>query len=143
MSHPSPIDPDLWTFPYQVACRTMWAESRGEPEAGQQAVAHVLINRLSDGQWGKSLATVCLAKLQFSCWNASDEQRIRMVALADDDAALLGMFAILKNAERAAKDPTHGATHYYSDSMIVPPKWAIGMTFLVKIGHHGFYQEKK
>lgn len=140
--HPTPIDPDFWTFPYQIAARTMWAECRGEPLDGQTAVAHVLLNRKASGRWGASLATVCVAPLQFSCWNASDPQRLRMVALADDDPALAHMFSILKNAERAAKDPTGGAMFYFSDSMIVPPKWAAGMHFITKIGHHQFYREK-
>lgn len=143
MSDPHiPIDPLAWAFPYQIAARTMWAECRGEPLDGQSAVAHVLINRLKSGRWGKTLATVCVAPLQFSCWNASDPQRLRMVAMDDDDAALLQMFGILRNAERAEKDPTGGAMFYYSDSMIVPPKWAQGMHFVTKIGHHQFYREK-
>lgn len=140
--HPTPVDPLAWTFPYQIAARTMWAECRGEPREGQSAVAHVLLNRLRDGRWGKTLATVCVAPLQFSCWNASDSQRLRMVALEDDAPELLQMFSILRNAERVDKDPVRGAMFYYSDSMIVPPKWSIGMHFVVKINHHSFYREK-
>lgn len=141
-SHPSPIHPDFWTFPYQVASRTMWGECRGEPLEGQSAVAHVLLNRLKDGRWGSTLATVCLHPFQFSCWNNSDPQRVKMAALADDNEDLGKMFAVLKNAERAEKDPVRGALFYYSDTLIQPPKWVVGMSFIRKIGHHQFYTDR-
>lgn len=50
----------------QTVLRTLAQEVRGEPLDGQKAVAHVLINRVKDGRWGKSLASVCLWKGQFS-----------------------------------------------------------------------------
>lgn len=125
----------------QVALRTLYGEARGESPEGQSAVAHVLLNRVKDGRWGKSLATVCLSRLQFSCWNASDPNRELMAALQDDGAALVKLKPILDEA-RTGKDPTNGALFYFSDTMIVPPKWSIGMTFLRKIGHHNFYTDK-
>ena len=131
------------TWDLQVAARTLWGECRGEPEEGQRAVAHVLWNRLRDGRWGHSLATVCLWKLQFSCWNASDDQRIRMAALSDDDATLQKFVALLQATATSPDDPTRGGLYYFSDSMIVPPKWSIGMKFLRKIGHHAFFTDKQ
>jgi N-acetylmuramoyl-L-alanine amidase len=133
---------DKMTWDEQVASRTLWGECRGEPEEGQRAVAHVLWNRMRDGRWGKSLAAVCLARLQFSCWNPSDEQRPLMAVLSDSNPMLQKLAGILAGAEKGT-DPTGGALFYYSDSMIVPPKWAQGMTFLRKIGHHSFYTDKK
>lgn len=128
------------TWDEQIALRTLWGECRGEPHEGQVAVAAVLLNRLKSGKWGKSLASVCLAKIQFSCWNASDPQRERMAALADEE--LTGLKAALAEA-MAGKDPTKGATHYFATSMIVPPKWSIGATFCGQIGRHKFYREVK
>ena len=126
----------------QIAVRTMWAECRGEPDDGQRAVAHVLLNRTDDGRWGNSLASVCLAKLQFSCWNHTDPQRVRMAALKDDEPALLSMLVKLTEAQKNREaDPTQGALYYYSDS-IAPPFWAEKMTFLRKIGHHSFFTDK-
>lgn len=130
------------SFSEQIAVRTLWGECRGEPEDGQRAVAHVLWNRLHDGRWGKSLATVCLARLQFSCWNASDPQRDRMAALSDDDPVLAKMRRIVTDASSAVDDPTGGALYYYSDSMKTPPDWAAKMRFLCQIGHHRFYTDK-
>lgn len=125
----------------QIAARTIWAEARGEPEDGQSAVAHVLWNRLRDGRWGKSLATVCLSPMQFSCWNASDGQRVRMAALPEDDVTLRKMLTVLFVAERWSPDPSGGALYYFADT-IQPPSWAAKMKFLVKIGHHSFFTDK-
>ena len=47
-------------------------EARGEDAAGQEAVTHVINNRLRHGGFGKTAAAVCLAKDQFSCWNTGD-----------------------------------------------------------------------
>lgn len=127
----------------QIGSRTLYGECRGEPEEGQRAVAHVLWNRVRDGRWGNTIAQVCLAKLQFSCWNATDPQREKMAALPDDDATLQKLSAILRAEKDAADDPSRGATHYYADTLIVPPKWAVGATFCRQIGHHLFYKDVK
>lgn len=131
------------TFDEQIALRTLWGEARGEPEEGQRAVAHVLINRMRDGRWGKTLATVCLSRLQFSCWNASDPNRELMAALQDDGAELAKLKPVLESALKATQDPTNGATHYFSVSMIQPPKWSVGATFCGQIGRHRFYRDVK
>jgi spore germination cell wall hydrolase CwlJ-like protein len=129
-----------WTFADEIAARTLYGEARGESEEGQRAVAHVLWNRVCDGRWGRTLATVCLARLQFSCWNSSDPNRDQIAALADDDPILQKLRTILHEARREG-DPTGRATHYYSLSMIQPPKWSIGATFCGQIGRHRFYKD--
>lgn len=126
----------------QVGARTLYGECRGEPEEGQRAVAHVLWNRMRDGRWGKTIAAVCLARLQFSCWNPSDAQRPLMAVLQDDNPTLQKLAAILAEAE-TGEDPTKGATHYFSDTMIQPPSWSVGATLCRKIGHHSFFRDVK
>ncbi len=126
----------------QIACRTLWAECRGEPEEGQRAVAHVLLNRLKDGRafFGKTLAGICLRPFQFSCWNHNDPQRDRMALLTEQQLA--PQLHIL-NLARVQADPTKGALYYYSDSMATPPSWAAKMTFIVKIGRHNFLTDTR
>lgn len=130
------------TFDDQIAVRTLYGEARGEPEEGQLAVAHVLLNRHKSGRWGPTLAAVCLARLQFSCWNASDPNRELMAVLPEDGPAFAKLKAVL-DAARNGSDPTHGATHYYADSMIVPPKWSVGASYAGRFGHHKFYRDVK
>jgi hypothetical protein len=80
--------------------------------------------------------------MQFSCWNASDQNREQIAALRDDDPVLQKLDSILEQT-RVERDPTGGATHYYSTSMIQPPKWSIGATFCAQIGRHRFYRDVK
>lgn len=128
------------TFAEQIAARTLWQEARGEPEEGQRAVAHVLVNRLRSGRWGTSLAGVCLARKQFSGWNDNDPNRLPSCLLADNDPALIKFGGFLADALTGEPDPTHGATHYYATSMATPPAWAIGQTPSAEIGNHRFFR---
>jgi N-acetylmuramoyl-L-alanine amidase len=132
------------TFDEQIAARTMWGEARGEPDDGQRAVAHVLVNRMRDGRWGANLASVCLSPSQFSCWGAFDPNRKKMAALADDDPALAHFAELIRNATIGTDmDPTQGATHYCAVS-IPPPAWATGAVAsgsFVQIGNHRFFRE--
>lgn len=129
------------TFSEQIAVRTIWGEARGEPQDGQRAVAHVLVNRQKSGRWGKTLATVSLWPLQFSCWNSSDPNRKQMAALSDDDPLLQRFADFLQAAVLGGPDPTNGATHYYAASMTTPPAWIQGATQCAKIGNHYFYKD--
>lgn len=128
------------SFATELAARTIWQEARGEPEEGQKAVAHVIVNRLKDGRWGHSLASVCMWRKQFSGWNDDDPNRIAAVTLPDDNPALIRFRAFIDEALNGEPDPTFGATHYFNPKIVNPP-WATGKTF-VQIGNHRFIKEK-
>tara|TARA_R110000868_G_scaffold16913_4_gene74951 strand:- start:455 stop:913 length:459 start_codon:yes stop_codon:yes gene_type:complete len=49
---------------------TVFGEARSESPEGQIAVANVILNRSIEQR--KSVKDVCLASLQFSCWNRND-----------------------------------------------------------------------
>lgn len=127
-------------FDLPIAVATLWMEARGESEDGQRAVAHVLVNRLYDGRWGHTLASVCLWKMQFSCWNTEDVNRVKMATLPEDDPILANLKTFLNNALSGTPDPTQGATHYYAASMPNPPPWAQNKAFL-QIGNHRFLRD--
>ena len=124
------------TFDDQIAVRTMWAECRGEPDAGQKAVAYVLVNRRNSGRWGHSFSSVCIARKQFSCWNDEDVNRVRMLEVREDEPLLLKFHGFLKDAEKGP-DPTRGALHYYAPALIGEPTWAKGKPY-IQIGGHRF-----
>ena len=129
-----------WVF--DVAARTLWQEVRGEPREGQQAVAHVLWNRVRSGRWGPNLATICLWRGQFSGWYVPSDPNFKAVCLLpDNDDALLALGTILQFAEHET-DPTNGATHYVNLS-IVTPSWINGAIHCGKFGHHDFYKGVK
>lgn len=127
-----------------VAARTLWQEARGEPHEGQVAVACVLNNRLKTGRWGKSLASVCLWRGQFSGWYVpSDPNFAAACSLLDDDAVLTELSAIIKSVMSGEQvDITNGATHYFALS-ITEPAWAQEATFCGQFGHQKYYKGVK
>lgn len=122
---------------------TVWMEARGEPFMGQQAVAHVILNRLKTIRWGHALGAVVLAPLQFSCWN-SDSPTRRALAYVNEtlDGSWLQVCEAVWAATRpTAIDPTGGARHYYNPA-VAHPHWDQGQTLpRVTIGRHVFVRD--
>lgn len=120
-----------------VAARTLWQEARGEPQAGQIAVAHAIVNRLKSGRWGKTLGEVCLWHMQFSGWRNVDPNFALACELHDDDPQLVA-FANLITQAFTESDPTSGAEFYYADT-IEPPIWTNGASYCGKFGSQLFF----
>lgn len=144
--------------PESVVLRMLlWGEARGEKDAGgtlesvaMLAVAWVVLNRARKHKM--DLKAVILQPWQFSCFNASDPNRKKMLT-----AAALDMIA-WERADTVADlfesgmttDPTKGATHYVTSNLwnradSSKPQWyesgaiASGVTKeTVRIGHHVF-----
>jgi N-acetylmuramoyl-L-alanine amidase len=136
---------------------TVWGEARGQPVQGQQAVAHVVLNRAAartpSGRpqwWGGSIEEVITKPWQFSCWDDTDPNApgcrdLRDRLLRGPQAALSASEAQAYAAALAvlngAPDPTGGATHYFNPKAVKrPPKWADGKEPDVIIGAHHFYR---
>lgn len=132
-------------FDIEIAARTLCQEVRGEPPEGQDAVAHTLKNRLASGRWGKTLASVCLWRGQFSGWYVpSDPNFAYACALPDDDHTLDHMKSVMNAALAATLDPTNGATHYVNLAAVIQaPAWIQGAMHTGKFGHHDFYKGVK
>lgn len=145
--------------PAQIMALTLWAETRGEPEAGKIAVASVIIERVNRRKWdGESVREVCLWPKQFSCFNPDDKQRQNMVNFAKDfDAAI-----IIDSALKECYDIAHGIlsgviqkdfdimrTHccqYLNPKTAAKAraKWlAAGMRLIKAAGNHEFFAEKQ
>lgn len=122
---------------------TIWGEARGEPIEGKIGVAMVMRNRwLNHYRGAGSYVDVCTAHAQFSAWTDEAEEMTvgeneyssgRLDVVMDlckeiATATIMGLLA----------DNTHGANHYYADS-IAAPTWAVGATLLATLGHHRFY----
>ena len=138
----------------QILARTLYGEARGESWAGKVAVAWVVRNRAeldlhNDGKpdwWGEGIAGVCLKPWQFSCWNADDPNRDKLLKVTPADPffreCLAAAAAVLGNIE---PDPTAGATHYHTTARPTwatawPPKWADGQSIVATVHNHQFYR---
>lgn len=121
---------------FDIMCRTIYGEARGESELGQIAVGWVIINRARDpGWWGHDVETVCLAPAQFSCWNDN------AIVLSGANYGAIEFTRCVRSCAHVlmadAPDPTRGATHYHRRDVM--PAWATGRTS-IPIGNHLFYR---
>ena len=126
--------------PADTMARTLWGEARGEGQAGIEAVAAVIINRARNPRWwGTDVASVCLAPEQFSCWNADDPNRPKLLAATTSDTGFALCVIIAQHAiQGALPDPTSNADSYY-DTSIQPPSWAKGLP-VYSVGDLRFYR---
>lgn len=146
MSHIQPgAGPEaLRADPVEILARTIYGEARGEPVRGKEAVAAVVMNRVRKADrrggwwWGNDVVGVCLKPWQFSCWNADDPNRARILAVTAETKAFATCLRIARRAIAGAlPDPTGGATHYHSRD--VHPPWAWSHVPSAEIGVHLFY----
>lgn len=125
---------------------TLYGEGRGEAIETRVGIGCAIRNRVQHpGWWGKTYADVCLAPLQFSCWNESDPNRPLLDSLAN---RLVPYDAIARECQWLADgmigglvlDRVHGATHYHDLSVgHRPPAWTIGARLVCRLGRLLFY----
>jgi N-acetylmuramoyl-L-alanine amidase len=107
----------------------IYHESRGEPEIGQLAVAHVTLNRaLGDN---KSIADVILAPNQFS-WTFQKKSYAPLEVNPLQESLRIALKAM------TTSDFTKGSTFYHH--VDVAPKWATGKAYIGRYGSHKFYR---
>jgi spore germination cell wall hydrolase CwlJ-like protein len=112
-----------------TAC--LWAEARGEPEAGQEGVCNVIRHRVTK-RMGESLNAVILKPNQFSWTNPNDVNHKKVFTAKTDDPT--GWIRAQNIARRALAgmlgDNTHNADHYLNVELTrklrggTLPKWA-------------------
>jgi N-acetylmuramoyl-L-alanine amidase len=121
--------------------RTMVFEASGEPEEGNAAVAHVILNRERLGRWGDNIKEVVTRPWQFEPWMT---RRKEIESLSEDDPRYLKAARIADAVLSGQKpDPTAGATHFLNPTIVRQrrggslPRWAVGEG--QPIGRHTFY----
>jgi N-acetylmuramoyl-L-alanine amidase len=134
----------LHKFDIDTLARTIFGEARGEPLAGQIAVGWVIINRARRGppRFPATIAGVCKARHQFTCWSPSDPNaRLCALVSESDPSFALALFVASGVLTGQFTDPTNSSDHYYAASMIHPPAWAKSMIPTGKIGGHLFFRD--
>ena len=136
-------EPDFTTYTHELKClaTAIYFEARGEPVAGQKAVAQVVLNRVKDERYPK---TVCGVVYQ----NAERRNRCQFSFACDGKSDIPKEAAAWKRARNLAadclRDPPSTwvlgeATLYHA--RYVSPSWAPKVTLVSSIGQHLFYVE--
>lgn len=116
----------------------LYFEARGETLAGQVAVAEVILNRVDDPQYPKSICAVVhqggAGGCQFS-YNCDGRADVMSEPAAAERAARVAR-AMMDGAPRVL---TAGATHFHSRA--VAPSWARRFARTAAIGAHLFYRQ--
>lgn len=126
---------DLALFLRQHSCLTLniYHEARGEPIAGQFAVAHVTLNR-ANHNW-RRLCKVIYQPHQFS-WTSNpfllSDKNSTSWMIAERVSAVVMLFP--------KWDITKGAQYYHA--VYVSPSWAIRLKRTKQIDNHIFYRRK-
>lgn len=119
--------------------RAIYFEARSEPEAGQIAVANVILNRVKSSRYPNTICGVVYdgahrlnsCQFSFACDGKQDAPR------RPKEWAKAKNLASRALAGDAYVRVVSTATHYHAD--YVNPRWSGAMKRLIKIGRHIFY----
>ncbi len=119
----------------------VYYEARSELELGQLAVAKVILNRVRDPGYPKTICGVVYqgadkghgCQFSFACDGRAEQPRS---GKAWDEARQIASRAMAGEADVKIIST---ATHYHAD--YVQPRWAGTMKRLIKIGRHVFYRD--
>ena len=123
----------------QCLAEAIYFESRGEPLEGQIAVAEVVLNRVDDRSFPKTVCGVTRqgvgsgrgCQFSYACDGMPDVMRSADARVRSEKLAAV----MLAGRPRTVTD---GATYFHTRS--VKPGWARKMTRTNAIGHHLFYR---
>lgn len=125
----------------QWAClaTAIYFESRGEPLAGQVAVAEVILNRVDDRRYPSNICAVTTqgadqgraCQFSYACDGRADSMQSPVPrARAEKLAAMM--------IDGQPRSVTRGATHFHAT--YVRPGWSTRLTRTAAIGQHMFYR---
>ncbi len=110
----------------------IYFEAKGEPLAGQLAVAQVILNRTKSGRFPKSICSVVTQRGQFSFVRGGRVPEINRANAAYQRAIAVAHVAVDKLWDSGAGN----ALYFHATS--VTPRWR--MARVASIGHHIFYR---
>lgn len=112
--------------------RNVYYEARGEPKAGQYAVAEVTMNRKASRFYPKTVCEVVYQREAFS-WTSIEG----LEPPAGD--AWKRAVTVAEDVYYQRRPPTmHGVTHFHAT--YVKPEWSAERRQVARIGRHVFYR---
>lgn len=137
------IVPESMDREQRCLAEAVYFEARSEPEAGQAAVAQVVLNRVKSGLYPTNVCGVVYQNrhrymgCQFSF--ACEGKALRIADGPSWQSATRIASAVIEG--RTYLSEVGGATHYHAD--YVKPGWSRRLTKKDVIGRHIFYQLKR
>ncbi|MDH4276309.1 MAG: cell wall hydrolase [Gammaproteobacteria bacterium] len=119
--------------------KNIYHEARGEPDAGQLAVALVTMNRVYSGKYPNTVCDVVWQAYQFS-WTMDEE----IYKVVDDEQSWLKaqtLATMVYKKYATLRDDTKGALYYYAPKKVYP-HWARFKQVTRTIGSHVFLKER-
>lgn len=124
---------------WRCLSEAIYFESRGEPLAGQVAVAEVVLNRVDDPRYPKTVCGVTHqgvgrgrgCQFSYACDGRADAMNSPLSRQRAEKLAAL----MLAGRPRTV---TNGATSFHATR--IRPDWVHRMTRTATIGHHAFYR---
>lgn len=115
-----------------LMAQVVYAESRSEPYAGKVAVASVILNRVRDPKFPKTISGVITQKNAFSCVKNGE------VNMVPDESSYRAVLDALKGS-----DPTEKAVFFYNPK-IAKSSWMknVRKNNIKTIGNHVFFVSK-
>ncbi len=125
----------------QCLAQAIWYEAASESEAGQRAVAQVVLNRVSHPSWPGSVCGVVYEGSQRSTgcqfsFTCDGSLRRRAAGASWSRAQRIADEALAGSVYR----PVGHATHYHT--LWVSPYWAPSLEHVGTIGAHRFYKQR-
>lgn len=139
---PEPLDTDQFDD-LQIIARSAWGENRSLGRPGMQATINSAQNRLASGVrwWGHSLRTILLHPYQYSCWNALDPNRPKLMAITETDQEFKISLDLARSAiDGSLEDCVNGADSYVVSTIPKLPNWTHGLDPVAIIGITWFYR---
>ena len=125
----------------EISClsRAIYWEARGESERGMRAVAHVVMNRVEDGRWGRSVCAVVFHQRRGRCQFSWACTRVRNVTPSNSPQWLMAQ-RMARSVYYEQPDITNGALYFHA--RYVRPSWRSAMIEVAEnFGQHRFYRE--
>lgn len=125
--------------------RTIYGEGRGELHkfgiASLIAIANVVVNR-KNKNFAPTIAAVCMAPNQFSCWNSKDANYEKIKNVTEECSVFRTCLGVAKNVlQEKWPDLTDGCDHYHERA--IKPFWAAYLEPKRVFGSHYFYELRR
>lgn len=120
---------------------TVACEASNRSYRAKVLIVHTIMNRRGFRAYPKTMAGVCLQRMQFSEWNAdacSNGNLLRVANMPSTDPVIVQCERAYVEALSDAEDPTNGSTHFYSTT-IPEPYWAKDATLEIEEDAIRFY----